>query len=133
METDKSTAGSGCITPPPSETVLPPGRGNGRGPSSKQWLAVIAMIVAIFGVAWLMHPAGSKEATTEVIYNAEAVHAQDRIAAWLGEPDTAEREMLRSWLAERGIEGSETSWLVSASQEELDAAIDDLRIPECEN
>jgi len=105
------------------------GRMRSRPMGRRGWLALLLIFVvlagaaagAAWGVAALFGAGGAA-----VEYNAGTAPTQDRIAAWLGGPDSAERERLRSWLAGRGFEGSETLWLVSAPQEELDAAVADL-------
>ncbi len=97
----------------------------GRSYSFRRVLVVLAVVAILGAFCWLMAP----DAPMEAMYNIGTIQSQDRIAIWLGGADTVERILLRSWLFERGVEGSEALWLMSAQQNELDAVIDDLRIP----
>lgn len=104
----------------------------GSRPTRPRNRTAVAMALAgaalILGGCHLADRAGGG-ATIGAERGAGAIPSWDRIASWLGGPGTAEREELRSWLAARGVGGSEALWLASATRAELDEAVADLGIP----
>lgn len=77
--------------------------------------------------------AGAPEGLSTILtgeYNVASIPEQDRIAAWLGGPDSENRTLLRGWLKGRGIKGSEGHWVVNGQKKDLLAAIEAFEIPE---